>query len=53
MRTFNPIQDDGKGGAGGGGGKVSSQFCPVTSTKVGISPPEFLTFTFNRFTTLV
>ena len=30
-----------------------TSFPPVTSTNVGISPKNFLTFTYNPFTTLV
>ena len=40
---FNPIQD----GAGGGGN------FPVTSTNLGPSPQNFLTFGFDLFATLV
>ena len=32
---------------------VENVFSPVTSTKVGISPQNFLAFSFNPFTTLV
>ena len=47
---INPIQDGGKGG----GKKAScTSFSPVTSTKVGISPKNFQTFSFNPFATLV
>ena len=52
----NPIQDDVRGG---GGGVVKSpppppaSFFPVTSTKVRISRPNFPTFNFNLFTTMV
>ena len=31
----------------------SPSFSPVTSTNVGISPQNFLTFIFNPFATLV
>ena len=43
---FNPIQD---GGAKG----PSTSFSPITSTNVGISPQNVLTFSFNPFATLV
>ena len=45
--TFNPIQD--------GVQKAPSltSFSPVTSTNVGISPKNFLTFSFNLFVILV
>ena len=45
---FNPIQD-------GGWGKKAppTSFSPVTSTKVGISLQNFLTFTFNPFDRLL
>ena len=40
---------------GGGGSKKASptSFSPVTSTNVGFGPQNFLTFSFNPFTTLV
>ena len=42
------------GGRGGGGQKdPPTSFSPVTSTNVGISPQNFLTFSFNPFATLV
>ena len=46
---INPVQD------GGEGGKKAppTSFSPVTSTNVGISPQNFLTFSFNAFDTLV
>ena len=46
---FNPIQD------GGGGGKKAppTSFSPLTSTDVGISPQNFLTFIFDPFPALV
>ena len=49
---FNPIQD---GGGGGGGGKKAppNSFYPLTSTDVGISPQNFLTFIFDPFPALV
>ena len=37
----------------GGGKKSPSDFSPVTSTNMGISLKNFLTFSFNPFTTLV
>ena len=39
----------------GGGQKrpPPTNFSPVTSTNKGIGPQNFLTFTFNRFATLV
>ena len=43
-------------GGGGGGGKKAPQltsFSSVTSTNVGFGPQNFLTFSFNSFTTLV
>ena len=30
-----------------------TNFCPVTSTNVGISPKNFLTFSYNPFDRLV
>ena len=44
---INPIQD------GGGQRSPPTSFSPVTSTNVGISPQNFLTFSFNPFATLV
>ena len=46
----NPIQD---GGVGGGQKGTTTSFSPVTSTNVGISTQNFLTFSFNPSTTLV
>ena len=47
--SINPIQD--------GGGKKSSppptSLSPVTSINVGLTPKNFLTFSFNPFATLV
>ena len=44
-------------GGGGGGGEAKrptpTSFSPVTSTDVGISPKNFLTFSFNPFDRLV
>ena len=48
---FNPIQDG--GGRGGQKGPPPTNFCPVTSTNVGISPQNFLTFSLNPFSTLL
>ena len=46
---INPIQD-----LGGGGQKdPPKSFSPVTSTNVGLSPQNFLTFSFNTFATVV
>ena len=47
ITDFNSIQD----GGGGGGGPTS--FSPITSTNVRISSKNFLTFTFDIFTTPV
>ena len=41
--AFNPIQDE------GGAKRLPTSFSPVTSTNVGISPRNFLTFSFNPF----
>ena len=43
----------GEGGDGGGAGKPPTSFSSVTSANVGISPPNFLNFSFNSFATLV
>ena len=46
----------GKGEKGGGcrGKKAPpTSFSPATSTNVGISPENFMTFSFNPFVTLV
>ena len=45
LTTLNPIQD--------GGEQKGPFFFPVTFTNVGISPLNFLTFSFNPFVTLV
>ena len=45
---INPIQD-GKGGQRG----PPTSFSPITSTNVGLSPQNFLTFSFNTFATVV
>ena len=49
----NPIQDDVRGGGRGGKKPPPASFFPVTSTKVRISRPNFPTFNFNLFTTMV
>ena len=46
---FNPIQD---GGGGGGKKAPPTSFSPLTSTDVGISPQNFLTFIFDPFPAL-
>ena len=60
--VFNPIQNGGGGGGGGGGWRNGGQgekrgpptsFSPVTSRKVGTSPQNFLTFSFNLLATLM
>ena len=58
--TFNTVQvGEGTGRGGEGGGEEVRQkgpcynISPVTSTNVGISPSNFLTFSFNTFITLV
>ena len=40
-------------GGGGGGKKAPLPVSPVTSTNVGISPQNFLTFSFNPLDRLV
>ena len=46
--TINPIQD------GGGGQKgPPTSLSLVTSTNIGISPKNFLIFSFNPFATLM
>ena len=40
-------------GWGGQKGPPPTNFCPVTSTNVGISPQNFLTFSLNPFSTLL
>ena len=47
--SFNPIQN----GQNGQKGPPPTSFSPVTSTNVGISPQNFLAFSFNHFATLV
>ena len=46
-KLINPIQD------GGGKKMPPTSFSPVTSTNVGTSPKNFMTFSFNLFATLV
>ena len=46
-KPINPIQ------VGGGKKMPPISFLPVTSTNVGIIPKNFLTFSFNLFSTLV
>ena len=46
LYVFNPIQD------GGAKRPLPISFSPVTSTNVGISSQNFLTFCFNPFATL-
>ena len=53
MIGSNPIQDRGGGGGGAGQKGFLTSFFPVTSTNVGISPKNFLPFSFNSFATLV
>ena len=48
---LNPIQDGGEGAKSPPSLFIS--FSSVTSTNVGISPQNILTFSFNSFTTLV
>ena len=48
---INPVQD--RGWSGGGQKDPPTNFFLVTSTNVGTSPKNFLTFTFNPFATLV
>ena len=47
---MNPIQD---GGAQKSPQRSLTSFSTVTSTKVGLSPQNILTFSFNAFATLV
>ena len=51
--NFNPIQDGGKNGGGGGQKGPPTSFSPVTSANVRITAQNVLTFGFNPFTTLV
>ena len=58
--VFNPIQNGGVGGWGGwrNGGQGEKRgpptsCSPVTSRKVGTSPQNFLTFSFNLLATLM
>ena len=46
---FNPIQDWGEGGQK----SLPTSFSPVTSTNVGISRQNFVTFSFNPFDKLL
>ena len=50
---FNPIQYEGGGGGGGGKKASPTSFFSLISANVGISPQNFLTFSFNTFDTLV
>ena len=50
LLSLNPIQD---GRREGEQKAPSTSFPPVTSTNVGISSQNFLTFSFNPFSTLV
>ena len=45
--NVNPIHDGGRQNA------LPTSFSPVTSTNVGISPQNFLTFSFNPYATVV
>ena len=47
--SVNPFQD----GGGGGAKRPSNSFSPLTSTNIGISPQNFLTFSFNPLAILV
>ena len=47
---INPIQD---GGGWGWQKGPPTSFFSVTSTKVGLSPQNFLTFSVNTFATVV
>ena len=56
ISSFNRIQGGGGGGGGCGNGYQKdppTSFSPVTSRNIGISPKNFLTFSFNPFDTLV
>ena len=48
-RWFNPIQDEGRGEGGCRAKQPPTSFPPVTSTNVGTSPQNFLTFSFNHY----
>ena len=53
-KYLNPIQDSGWGeGVGQKVLPLPTSFSPVTSTNVGTSSQNFLTFTFNPFATLL
>ena len=43
----------GEVGVGGGQKGPPTRFYPVTSTNVGITPKDFLIFSFNPFATLL
>ena len=47
---INPIQNMGRGGQKA---PPHTSFSPVTSTNVGVSPKNFLTFSFKPFATVV
>ena len=49
--VVNPIHDG--GGGGGQKGTPATSFSSVTYTNVGISPKNFLTFSFKPFPRLV
>ena len=51
--TINPIQDGGVGRGGQTPHPPTGFFSSVTSANVGISPQNFLTFSFNPFATLL
>ena len=53
QKGLNPIQDGGVGGGGDCQKGPPTSFSPVSSTNVGISPQDFLTFSFNPFDRLV
>ena len=53
MNCFCVMVDRRKEGRGGGGNKKVPYHPPLTSTNVGISPHNFLVFSFNPFATLV
>ena len=52
MKAVNPIQD-GTRDVGWAKRLLPASFSPVTSTKVTISPKNFLTFSFNPFDRLM
>ena len=49
-RNVNPIQD---GVGRGAKSPLPTSFSPITSTNVGLSPQNVLTFSFNSFATPV